>query len=335
VFKTIALLLGLLLSGSVIAQVGACVVLLYHHIDDNTPKSTSISPDLFESHLQYLQKNNFQVLPLEDMINKLQQKKLPDKCVVLTADDAYLSIYTKAYPLLKKYKMPMAVFVSTKAMDKRYRAMMDWKEVQKSQDTLSFYNHSEAHRHLIELETDEAIADLKRSEQVLNTKIGVRKKIIAYPYGESTPELLQQLQIMNYIGFGQHSGVVSQYSDFQNLPRFPMASSFANMKAFKLKVNTQPMPVLPISRELRVQTNPPHLRLHFNKALTSSQQKNFQCFSRGGVKLTWEDSKSVEIVANLALTARRSKYNCTLPSTEKGRYYWYSVQWILPQVKEN
>jgi peptidoglycan/xylan/chitin deacetylase (PgdA/CDA1 family) len=83
----------------------SCVVLLYHRFSDSTPKSTSISPALFERHLQHLQDNDFKVLKLNTMLERLDNDNLPNKCVVLTADDAYQSIAKNAYPLLKKYQI--------------------------------------------------------------------------------------------------------------------------------------------------------------------------------------------------------------------------------------
>jgi hypothetical protein len=44
---------------------------------------------LFEQHLQYLQDNDFKVLQLKTMLERLDNDDLPNKCVVLTADDAY------------------------------------------------------------------------------------------------------------------------------------------------------------------------------------------------------------------------------------------------------
>jgi peptidoglycan/xylan/chitin deacetylase (PgdA/CDA1 family) len=34
-----------------------------------------------------------------------------------------------AYPLLKKYQMPMSVFVSSEPVDKKYPAMMTWQQM--------------------------------------------------------------------------------------------------------------------------------------------------------------------------------------------------------------
>ena len=45
---------------------GSAVVLLYHHVDVGTPSITSISPTNFAAHLQYLDDNDFNILPLND-----------------------------------------------------------------------------------------------------------------------------------------------------------------------------------------------------------------------------------------------------------------------------
>ena len=47
------------------------VILLYHHVSDDTPAITSISPSRFEEQLNYLVDNNFTVLPLEQVVDHL------------------------------------------------------------------------------------------------------------------------------------------------------------------------------------------------------------------------------------------------------------------------
>ena len=51
----------------------AAVVILYHHVSDTTPKSTSISPAAFEAQMDYLAKNNFTVVPLLELTEKLRK----------------------------------------------------------------------------------------------------------------------------------------------------------------------------------------------------------------------------------------------------------------------
>lgn len=324
----------LLFSGVVSAN--SCVVLLYHHFSDTTPKSTSISPALFEQHLQYLQENNFKILALDKMLSALKNQTLPDKCVVLTADDAYQSIASNAYPLLQKYQMPLSVFVSTDAVDKKYKAMMSWGKMREIQGKyVQFFNHTVAHKHLLDLSPAQIKTTIQQAQSKLNQVFSLQQKILAYPYGESSMAILKQVEALGYYAFGQHSGVVSSSSDLQNMPRFPMAAHFAKMKSFKLKVNTLPMSVI----AQRINTvitddNPPALHLTFKNPLKKSTQAQFNCFASDGLKLLWKSDKSVSIIAKKPLTGRRSKYNCTMPSGQKERYYWHSVQWVNPKIAE-
>ena len=148
---SIFLLLFILWPFTSIADENHCVLLLYHRFSDEGPQSTSTSPAVFEKHLEYLYENGYKVLPLEEVIKSLKmQGILPKKCVSLTADDGFLSLYTNAYPLLVKYQMPMSVFVSTESIDKKYTLMLSWQQLQEMSDLVDVYNHSVKHLHLVE-----------------------------------------------------------------------------------------------------------------------------------------------------------------------------------------
>src|SRR6187431_2593600 len=96
---------GILVVVAAVTQ--AAVVILYHHVSDTTPKSTSISPTQFEAQMDYLEKNNFSVVPLLELTEKLRKgESLPDKTVAISFDDSYVSVYDSAYPRLKKRGWP-------------------------------------------------------------------------------------------------------------------------------------------------------------------------------------------------------------------------------------
>ncbi|MBU2643137.1 polysaccharide deacetylase family protein [bacterium] len=83
-------------------------VICYHRID----KSDSISPEIFETHLRYLQKAGYQSIGQMDLRDHLSgAKRLQGKHVLLTFDDGYQDFYHHAYPLLKKYKTRALVFL--------------------------------------------------------------------------------------------------------------------------------------------------------------------------------------------------------------------------------
>ena len=97
------------LYSSLFATSSHAVILQYHRFDENRYPSTNISMKLFTQQIEYLVKNNYTVWPLSKIVQYLSQnKELPQKCVSITMDDAYKSVYTKAYPLLKKYKIGRA-----------------------------------------------------------------------------------------------------------------------------------------------------------------------------------------------------------------------------------
>jgi peptidoglycan/xylan/chitin deacetylase (PgdA/CDA1 family) len=321
----------------------SCVILLYHHFSDKTPKSTSISPKLFEQQLQYLKDNNFNVLPLKTVLQKAKNKTLPKKCVSLTTDDAYISVYHNAFPLLKKYNVPMAVFVATEATDKKYRAMMSWEQMRKIQGKyVQFYNHTKTHAHLIDIPLKQVFVEIKGAQQRLKKELGVTDKIFAYPYGEFDNEVYHLVRDMGYISFGQHSGAMGSYSDFSMLPRFPMAYKFASMKSFKVKVNTFSFPILkqnPINTTIFNQDKSinltPILTIMFDRKFTKAQQKTFNCFDyKGRIETSWWRDNVIRIRAKNPFSSRRGRYNCTMPSKVQGHYYWLSKQWINPLIAE-
>jgi len=316
-----------------IADDNQCVLLLYHRFSDEGPKSTSTSPAVFEKHLEYLYENGYNVLPLAQVIEGLKmQRILPKKCVSLTADDGFLSIYTNAYPLLVKYQMPMSIFLSTESIDKKYSLMLSWKQLQEMSDLVDVYNHSVKHLHLVEQDVEIVRREIIQAQQRIQQELGVEEKFFAYPYGEFDDTTYSLISDLGYVGFGQHSGAINKNSDFLNLPRFSMSGPYAEMDSFTLKIRTLPMPIkFEEPKSLVIFENfKPSLTLTFSRDLTNNEKQQFSCFVSGQDQpnLIWVGSNKVYIQARESLPEGRSRYNCTMPSKEAGRYYWYSKLWL-------
>ena len=260
------------------------------------------------------------------------QEILPKKCVSLTADDGFLSIYTDAYPLLVKYQMPMSVFVSTESIDKKYTLMLSWKQLQEMSDFVDVYNHSVKHLHLVDQSVEVVQSEIIQAQQRIKQELGVEEKFFAYPYGEFDDETYRLISDLGYVGFGQHSGVINRNSDFLNLPRFSMSGPYAKMDSFTLKIKTLPMPIkFEEPQSLLISENfKPSLTLTFSRELTNNEKQQFSCFVSGQDKpeLIWIASNQVNVQARESLPKGRSRYNCTMPSKEAGRYYWYSKLWL-------
>jgi peptidoglycan/xylan/chitin deacetylase (PgdA/CDA1 family) len=73
----------------------------------------------FTAQLEFL-KAHYRVIPLDELIRALASGgPLPERAAVITIDDGYRSIYTVAYPALKAFQLPAAVFLATEFVDGR------------------------------------------------------------------------------------------------------------------------------------------------------------------------------------------------------------------------
>lgn len=347
--KFFGTLLAVLLLWSVEAQ-GAdhAVVLLYHHVSTETPPSTSVTPQTFQQHLNYLADNGYRVLSLSQILNTLlQEKEVPDKTVAITFDDAYRSVLDNALPLLEKKQWPFTVFVSTQAIDRGYTNYLGWPELRKLLAAgAEIGNHSHTHNHLVrqkESETPKQWAirvreDIMIASRKLQEELDVEAKMFAYPYGEYTPELKEIVAGLRIFGIAQQSGVVGFGTDRLAVPRFPMATNYADMKRFVIAIQSKPLPVIDDEQGpvvLRAgQSNKYHL--DFTLRPGEYQVQNLACYSSSGERLTITTEEKEETrrtsISLPKWQAGRHKINCTAPSLKgSGEYFWHSWQWLVKE----
>ncbi len=72
-----------------------------------------ISVERFEKRLQSLRRYRMRVVPLDEAIERLYARALPDRSTVITFDDGFHSFYELAVPCLKRYGFPATVYVTT------------------------------------------------------------------------------------------------------------------------------------------------------------------------------------------------------------------------------
>lgn len=94
-------------------------ILMYHRIlcskqDDDIPIQPGmyVSYENFEKHLIYL-KSNMHVIPLDELVNRVQSGLSLDRCCAMTFDDGWVDNYKYAFPLLEKYQVPATIFLAT------------------------------------------------------------------------------------------------------------------------------------------------------------------------------------------------------------------------------
>lgn len=97
---------------------GRLSILAFHRV---LPQSDPLFPDVpdakrFGQILAWL-KGWFNVLPLDDAVDRLSRGALPERAAAITFDDGYADNYTDALPLLREHGMPATFFVATGFLD--------------------------------------------------------------------------------------------------------------------------------------------------------------------------------------------------------------------------
>ena len=199
------------------------LVLNYHDILEEEEKvppfdRIAVNKQHLEEHFAWLQKNHYHVISVQDVIDALKlEKPLPDKAVMLTFDDGYLSFYTRAMPLLKKYKYPATLAVVGSWLEghdvqgvKPLMSVAQIREVLAS-GLVEIASHSHDLHHGIlanpqgdmhsavttrlysseydEYEKDEdyrkrIFEEMKKSSEGLFQLLGLRPRVMVWPYGE-------------------------------------------------------------------------------------------------------------------------------------------------------
>jgi biofilm PGA synthesis lipoprotein PgaB len=335
-------------------QTSAAVILQYHHVSSDTPPSTSIDPDLFEEHLEYLAENDFDIWPLPKLIEHLKNKQaLPDKVVAITFDDAYRSVYTEAFPLLKERNWPFTIFVSKDQVFDNSKDFLSWGELNKmAAQGATIANHTGSHVHMVRRQGGEnkqqwlsrITEEVRATEQIIQQKTGQNHRLLAYPFGEYTHEVQELIAELGFIGLGQQSGAVGLSSDLLALPRFPMTNVYGAMSQFPDKVRSLPLDVKDVLPGQHLLTDDNLLESGLKLIIDGkySNLSQLSCFLSPYGKMPIKVSENsnhdkepkqqvVLIKGPIKLKAGRSRINCTLPASDpefRGRFHWYSHPWI-------
>ena len=100
--------------------------IMYHRFEENKYPSTNIRMNIFLEHIAAIKNNGFEFYNPKLFSEEFDKPK-DNKKILLTIDDAFLSFYENAWPILKKNEIPFILFVSTEPIGKR--GYMTWEQI--------------------------------------------------------------------------------------------------------------------------------------------------------------------------------------------------------------
>ncbi|WOO38058.1 polysaccharide deacetylase family protein [Anaerocolumna sp. AGMB13020] len=198
-------------------------IVMYHDIKKSNSGKDIIHPNEFESDLKYLKENNYTSITMEDLLGYVyEDKPLPEKPIMLTFDDGYLTTYRYAYPVMQEYDMKIVLSIIGKSTDDFTRvgddhleyAHLTWPLLNEMLESglIEIQNHTynlhKTHSGRIgskqkkgeSLEEYEKVLteDLMKLQQEIIEMTGITPTTFTIPYGEYSDDTIE---IIKKLGF--------------------------------------------------------------------------------------------------------------------------------------
>jgi len=208
-----ALMILIAVPGSRAAEVADPIkvsILLYHRLGPTVPNTMTVTTTDFEGQLKTIKALGYTVIPLKDLLRKLKDPTvvLPERAVVLTADDGHRSVYTDMFPLIQRYNIPVTLFIYPSAISNAPYALT-WEQLaeMKKSGLVDVQSHTYWHPNF-RVEKKRLTADafqkflqkqLVFSKQALEHHLGGTVDLLAWPYGIYDPELMSAAAKAGYV----------------------------------------------------------------------------------------------------------------------------------------
>ncbi len=186
------------------------VILMYHGLDENFGQN----PQGFRQQMDYLAQNGYHCITLDHLKNWIEtgEPALPDKPVVITFDDNYITVYTVAYPKMKalnqqghnlfgyNYAHTAYVGVPPGSDPPTGSDHADWTELNEMEDegVLFTESHTVWHMDLSSLAVEDVQSELGDSKAAIEANMGKTVRHLAYPYGGYNDTVIQEAEAAGY-----------------------------------------------------------------------------------------------------------------------------------------
>jgi peptidoglycan/xylan/chitin deacetylase (PgdA/CDA1 family) len=228
---------------------GGVPILLYHRFGPVVADSMTVTTPVFESHLRYLHENGYKVFPLRELLGMYFSGRVPadSRCAVLVADDAHISVYTTALPLLRKYNAHMTLFVYPSAVSNASYAIT-WDQLRELRATglFDFQSHTYWHPNFKKERERLAPAEFEKlvhmqftkSREKLEKELGGKIDLLAWPFGIYDPWLMSKAAEAGYAAaFTIERHPLTRNDHPMALPRYLLTDKDRG-KAFEAILNT-------------------------------------------------------------------------------------------------
>lgn len=224
------------------------LVLCYHAISPRWSAGLSVTPEAFERQIVNLVRHGWRASTFSECVRQPSAKTM-----VITFDDAFLSVKTYAEPILTELGVRATVFVPTDYIsrgaplawpgldhwqhgpDAAELTPMTWDDLcGLSELGWEIGSHTRTHPQLTTLDNDGLITELAHSREECAQRIGRPVTSLAYPYGNVDDRVETQTRRAGY----EAAATLTWPTDHVNLHRFPRVGVYHkdSWPRFRVKV---------------------------------------------------------------------------------------------------
>ena len=211
-------------------------ILLYHRLGPEVKDSMTVKTSVFASQLEYLHNQGYTVIPLRRLTAFVagEAPPPPDRTVVITVDDGHESVYSDMFPLVRRYNIPITLFIYPSAISNAKYAMT-WQQLSEMQRSglVDIQSHTYWHpnfkkekkRLAEDAYNDFVRMQLGKSKEVLERRLQIHVEMLAWPYGIYDDELINNARRLGYLaGFTMERRSVERSDNLMTLPRYLMTN---------------------------------------------------------------------------------------------------------------
>jgi peptidoglycan/xylan/chitin deacetylase (PgdA/CDA1 family) len=175
------------------------LVLEYHAVSETWPADLAVTPDQLQRQLEWLVGRGYTGATFSEAVTSSHS----GQTLVVTFDDAYVSVLELARPILASLGLPGTVFVVTDFADsgrpldwarsKDWRGGpyehelrgMTWGQLEElAESGWEIGSHTRTHPRLTQLADDALARELRESREACGRRLGRPCSSLAYPYGD-------------------------------------------------------------------------------------------------------------------------------------------------------
>lgn len=185
-------------------------ILVYHRFGPAVTDDMTVTTPAFEAQLQTLQARGHTVIPLRNLLVSLldSQAALPGRAVVLTVDDGHRTVYTDLFPLIRRHRIPVTLFIYPSAISNASYALT-WEQLaeMKGSGLVDVQSHTFWHpnfnverRRLPAPAYERFVRDqFVNSKAILEQRLGGKVDLLAWPFGIYDDQLMQWARETGYV----------------------------------------------------------------------------------------------------------------------------------------